>query len=214
MPRGGLVGIICLVLGVGDLLLINAVLVPLARSEPVALDDLRPREPARVAQTRRPDAAALARTAASAARPDAASSPPQLARRPDAAAPIPLPEGVPELPDGAPLIVLRFDTNKVDLSAEATAKVAALAKRLRIEPALQVMVAGHSDRRGATELNRRISLSRARRVTAMLAASKIPYGRITTHGYGASRSMGPTNLPGTWVRNRRVEIYVFRKEPR
>lgn len=214
MPRGGLAGIVCLVLGIGDLLLINAVLVPLARSQPADLDDPRPREPVQVAPPRRPDAAAPARTTAPAARPDAAASPPQLARRPDAAAPIPLPEGVPELPDGAPLIVLRFDTNKVALSDAATTKVAALVKRLRKEPALQVMVAGHSDRRGATELNRRISLSRARRVTAMLAANKIPYGRITTHGYGASRSVGSTNLPGTWVRNRRVEIYVFRKEPR
>ncbi len=66
MPRGGLAGIICLVLGVGDLLLINAVLVPLARSEPAALDDPRPREPARVAPPRLA-AAALARTAAPAA---------------------------------------------------------------------------------------------------------------------------------------------------
>jgi outer membrane protein OmpA-like peptidoglycan-associated protein len=208
MSRAGLAGLICLALGAGDLILINVVLVP-ARAEPTA-DPHASRPPAAVDGSAPLSAGPAEIDAASTVRPTVT----RAARRPDAAPPIPLPQDVPELPGGQPLIVLRFATNKVKLSPDAEQKVAALAQRLLREPALQVMVAGHSDRRGDQALNRRISLSRARQVTQRLVAGGIPYKRITTHGYGASRPAGAANLPGVWVRNRRVEVYAYRKEPR
>ena len=209
MARGGqLVGLICLVLGVADLGLLNLVVVPAAWSGPAGTSS---REPLATGGGRPPRPTAVTRVATA---PDAAPTAAPRSSAGDAGVrPPALPTGLPELPTGRPDLVISFSTNTVALRAEEGARLAQLVARLRREPELNVLVTGHTDQRGDPELNQRISLSRARRVTELIVAGGVPYQRITTRGYGELRPLGP-GIPGTWVRSRRVAIYLTRQEQR
>lgn len=200
--RGKLTGFICLALGVADLGLLNLVLVPAAwpPAAPKTTVDLRP-----------------APTAPAPARPPALE--PAPARVPAGAAAAP-PALDPALADitAAPadedsnLLVIRFATNRMDLSHEERKKLLRLVARLRRSPQLRLRVDGHSDQRGEPDHNKRLSMLRARNVTAALVAAGIAPRRITTQAHGAARPESPGNRPGTWIRNRRVEITVLGEE--
>ena len=58
------------------------------------------------------------------------------------------------------------------------------------------------------ELNRWLSLSRARRVASYLQARGVAPVRIDIQAFGATQPVATEHTPTAWARNRRVEIEI------
>jgi outer membrane protein OmpA-like peptidoglycan-associated protein len=90
-------------------------------------------------------------------------------------------------------------------NASAAEEVRALARQAR-EMAAGVVIAGHTDRMGSVEANRRLSCARARAVRAMFLAHGIPPDHIVLHGFGELRPRVETRDEVPHLENRRAEV--------
>jgi OOP family OmpA-OmpF porin len=115
-----------------------------------------------------------------------------------------------------------FDFNKATLKEEGKGKLDELAERIKDARVDEVDAAGHADRIGSDEYNRRLSGERAQAVREYLAQKGIPSGKIRAEGKGESEPvtgdscarMGPEKASNRkLVRclqpDRRVEIEVL-----
>jgi len=101
---------------------------------------------------------------------------------------------------------LRFARNTTWLSPAAKETLARLVAVLGEQPSRRVVLNGHTDRIGPEELNRALSLERARRSLCWLSARGIDPARIEIHGFGSTRPLEVDVSPESQARNRRVEI--------
>lgn len=70
----------------------------------------------------------------------------------------------------------------------------------------QVMIAGHTDRKGSDQYNVGLSQRMAANVRTYLAQRRIPDGVMTTEAFGESRPLVETPDGVSEAQNRRVEI--------
>lgn len=103
---------------------------------------------------------------------------------------------------------LYFVSGTDQLTEESQAAFARMLEELRQRPAPDIVVIGHTDRVGSVEDNDRLSLQRAERVRADLAAQGLAAGRIRAAGRGEREPLVPTADGVDEPRNRRVEISV------
>jgi outer membrane protein OmpA-like peptidoglycan-associated protein len=108
---------------------------------------------------------------------------------------------------------LLFIQNTAWLSPEARESLASLADRLRDDPSLEVVLAGHTDDLGTPEINRTLSLRRAVRARAWLVERGIDPSRIEVRGLGSSQPALSGSNREARARNRRVEITVSERSP-
>lgn len=85
---------------------------------------------------------------------------------------------------------------------DAVTGVAILCKDYNVE------IGGHTDVRGATELNVELSTSRANAVRTYLLGKGVPDEGLTAVGYGESRPLMDGNTAEAHARNRRTEFTV------
>lgn len=100
-----------------------------------------------------------------------------------------------------------FDTNEASIKPESRPTLDQIAALLRADPALNVIVVGHTDNQGDFQANIRLSERRAAAVvSALVTDAKIAPTRLTAFGAGMS-APAATNAdePGR-ARNRRVEL--------
>jgi len=121
------------------------------------------------------------------------------ARR-DTLRPAPLLPLAPAQPVVLPTVLFRVGTT--ELLPEAAPALDQLAAELQARPALQLRVAGHTDRVGEPDKNLTLSEERAAAVKNYLVKAGVPAERIGTVGYGDARPL----YPSPDARNRRVEI--------
>lgn len=119
--------------------------------------------------------------------------------------------------DGARISVLLpagtlFLTGRAALRDEARSALAVVASALRAADARELVVAVHTDNRGAAEYNHRISEARARAVADALSAAGWP-GAITTEGHGQARPVSDNSTESGRAQNRRVELRAQLGEP-
>lgn len=119
--------------------------------------------------------------------------------------------------DGARISVLLpagtlFLTGRAALRDEARSALAVVASALRAADARELVVAVHTDNRGAAEYNQRISEARARAVAEVLSAAGWP-GAITTEGHGQARPVSDNSTESGRAQNRRVELRAQLGEP-
>lgn len=112
--------------------------------------------------------------------------------------------------DGARISVLLpagtlFLTGRAALRDEARSALAVVASALRAADARELVVAVHTDNRGAAEYNQRISEARARAVAEVLSAAGWP-GAITSEGHGQARPVSDNSTESGRAQNRRVEL--------
>jgi OOP family OmpA-OmpF porin len=69
-----------------------------------------------------------------------------------------------------------------------------------------IMVAGHTDNVGASEMNMTLSRQRAESVIAWLAGHGIDQGRLVPAGFGDTRPVAPNTSEECRQKNRRVDL--------
>ena len=101
---------------------------------------------------------------------------------------------------------LLFARNTTWLSPEAREILAHLAATLAENPGRRVVFGGHTDNVGPEDLNRALSLARARKSGQWLEGRGIDPERIEIQGFGSTRPVAGDRSPEGQARNRRVEI--------
>ncbi len=112
------------------------------------------------------------------------------------------------LADGQAVVLpeLLFAQGSAALPPAAYVPLDALARALRLRPALRLAVEGHTDNVGNAELNRQLSQQRATAVCLYLTAHGVPTAQLRPVGYGGTRPVADNNDPDQRPRNRRVVL--------
>jgi outer membrane protein OmpA-like peptidoglycan-associated protein len=104
---------------------------------------------------------------------------------------------------------LEFDTGKATLrgsSKRVLDSVAAIAQRCPGD----LKIDGHTDDRGAAEMNKALSLARANAVRDGLVQRGVPATRLEGRGFGPDRPKASNNNDAGRAQNRRIEISIAR----
>ena len=82
---------------------------------------------------------------------------------------------------------------------------------LQNNPRMKIEIGGHTDDKGSTEYNRKLSENRAKAVADYLTAKGIDAKRLNYRGYGKERPIADNSTEEGRAKNRRVEIKVLSK---
>jgi len=100
-----------------------------------------------------------------------------------------------------------FDTDSDRIKPESAPVIRLIAKGLEANPALNILIEGHTDSTGDAGHNLDLSKRRAEALKAVLAAQfKIDASRLTTAGLGATKPVDTNDTPQGRAQNRRVEL--------
>jgi outer membrane protein OmpA-like peptidoglycan-associated protein len=100
-----------------------------------------------------------------------------------------------------------FDTDKAVVKPESKPTLDEIAKLLRGQPQLSVVIVGHTDSQGAYDYNMDLSKRRAEAVAAVLSQNyQIAKGRLRTAGVGFLAPVGSNAQENGRALNRRVEL--------
>lgn len=100
-----------------------------------------------------------------------------------------------------------FDTDKAIIKPESKPTLDEIARLLRGQPQLNVVIVGHTDSQGAYDYNMDLSRRRAEAVAAELAGSyQIARTRLRTAGVGFLAPVGSNATDDGRASNRRVEL--------
>jgi outer membrane protein OmpA-like peptidoglycan-associated protein len=190
-------GVALLLVGLGDLLFMNIVLLP----QVLAVEVVSPARPT-VSAVPVPEAPVQARPKAGLAAPELAAGP-ALAPSPPAEEPAPAPTPVPTTRSLPPLLFIR---STAWLSPKAEDALAKLADVMKADPSLRVRLDGHTDDYGPERFNEMLSLKRARRARAYLQDLGIAQARIDIKGHGSEQPAETARNATARAHNRRVEI--------
>ncbi|NBO37295.1 OmpA family protein [bacterium] len=105
--------------------------------------------------------------------------------------------------------MINFKFNSADLTDRSKAFVSGLGQIFSAQHSdwQKLTVEGHTDSKGNTQYNKKLSQRRAETVKSVLVESGIPDGDIEAIGYGKERLMiNPEKSEIDYARNRRVEI--------
>jgi len=107
-----------------------------------------------------------------------------------------------------------FASAKSDLLPAAQLKLNDVANALiKEDPTSKIVVEGHTDSQGGVPYNQDLSQRRAQAVRDYLVSRGIASDRVTSQGFGSSRSIAENTSAEGRANNRRVEIVVPRSTP-
>ena len=102
---------------------------------------------------------------------------------------------------------IHFDTGKSDVKAESKAALDEVAKLLSGDPALKLLVVGHTDSVGQIDANMKLSEARAAAVVqALVKEYGVAAGRLKARGAGPIAPVATNRTDEGRARNRRVEL--------
>jgi outer membrane protein OmpA-like peptidoglycan-associated protein len=105
-----------------------------------------------------------------------------------------------------------FASGKSDLLGDAQVKLNSVADSLtQQDPDSKMVVEGHTDSQGKMAYNQDLSQRRAQTVRDYLVSRGIAADRVTSQGFGSSRSVADNSSAEGRANNRRVEIVVAPK---
>jgi outer membrane protein OmpA-like peptidoglycan-associated protein len=110
------------------------------------------------------------------------------------------------LPLPALRIVLRFQFDSDDLTEESRAAVPALVRQVRERPSPEVVVIGHTDTVGTSDLNQQLGQRRADSVRRILVDAGVSPDLIEARSHGEADPVVRTGDETSQPANRRVEI--------
>ncbi len=103
-----------------------------------------------------------------------------------------------------------FDTGLAVVKPESKAALEEIARLLKAEPAMKLLVVGHTDTVGAWSANQDLSLRRAQAVVnALVTQYGIPAARLQAAGVGFASPVASNRSDAGRARNRRVELVEF-----
>jgi outer membrane protein OmpA-like peptidoglycan-associated protein len=106
------------------------------------------------------------------------------------------------------LPALTFRTGGAELTPESRAALRRTAALLGAHPGARIRVEGHTDSRGAHQVNLVLSRTRADTVRAALRQLGVTADRMTVTGYGETRPKVADDTSAHRAENRRVELTV------
>ena len=100
-----------------------------------------------------------------------------------------------------------FDFDKDTMRADSKPQLDEIAKFLKAQPELKVLIVGHTDSKGALDYNRDLSHRRARSIVEAMARDyNIAASRLTPLGVGMAAPMATNRTEEGRALNRRVEL--------
>jgi OmpA-OmpF porin, OOP family len=108
------------------------------------------------------------------------------------------------------LIGINFDFNKATIKPESIPILYNSAELLLKNPDINVEIQGYTDNVGSDKYNQKLSLQRAETVKYFLVAKGIAANRLTTVGYGKTKSVMDNNTEQGRSFNRRIELKVIK----
>lgn len=100
-----------------------------------------------------------------------------------------------------------FDTNKDEVKPESESMLQEMAKLFKIQPALKLLVVGHTDNVGTFASNMDLSQRRAQAVVNSLVSKHgVAKERLTPIGVSSAAPVAPNKTDGGRAKNRRVEL--------
>jgi len=102
-----------------------------------------------------------------------------------------------------------FDVNSHALKPASKTNLVNLAKVLNKYPDTNILIEGHTDNTGGTDLNQTLSENRASSVSNYLKMQNVLGNRISTMGYGEAQPVGDNSSTAGRQQNRRVEVAIF-----
>jgi len=100
-----------------------------------------------------------------------------------------------------------FDTNKASIKPESKPALKEIAKLLKNNPALKLVVVGHTDNQGAFDYNMDLSRQRATAVEgALIQEYGIAVGRLKSWGVGYLSPVASNHTDEGRAKNRRVQL--------
>lgn len=99
-----------------------------------------------------------------------------------------------------------FDFNKFVIKKKYYKQLNELAKILKKNPDLRVIIHGHTDNIGTAEYNQRLSEKRAQAVLKYLKGKGVEPKRLSTVGYGYSKPTASDTTKNGRAKNRRVDL--------
>ena len=102
---------------------------------------------------------------------------------------------------------LMFDFDSYTLTAGTKENLTGLAKTLNKYPDTNILIEGHTDKKGTEKYNMNLSQQRARSVATYMEQLNVQSSRITTNGYGELQPISENDQ-----QNRRVEVAIFANE--
>ena len=103
---------------------------------------------------------------------------------------------------------LQFDTGKTEIKPESGAQLDQMVSALKAQPALKVLIVGHTDNVGAVDANLTLSQGRAQAVVAALVQRGIAAGRLQARGVANFSPLASNAAEDGRARNRRVEMVL------
>lgn len=101
---------------------------------------------------------------------------------------------------------IHFDTNAAEVKPESEAAIQEIAKLLKTDPALRLLVVGHTDNVGGYDTNLALSQRRAAAVIRELTKHGIAAARMREVGVGMAAPVAPNDTEDGRAKNRRVEL--------
>lgn len=102
-----------------------------------------------------------------------------------------------------------YDFAKATLRPESTAELDRLYQLLVDLPNLKIEISGHTDNKGSAELNKELSLARAKSVVDYLVKKGIKESRLKYAGYGFDRPIATNETEEGRQLNRRTEFEII-----
>lgn len=101
---------------------------------------------------------------------------------------------------------VNFEYDKATLTPKAEGILSEAVEALRQQPGVVYVVHGHTDSRGSTAYNQKLSERRANSVRDYLVYHGIPVDQTTAHGFSELRPIATNETDAGRAENRRVEI--------
>jgi len=106
-----------------------------------------------------------------------------------------------------------FESGSAILKKEAAVELAKLLTLLRENPAYHIGIYGHTDSVGDTQKNESLSLKRATTIVDFLSSKGISANRLSAKGMGAAYPIASNDKAAGRLKNRRIEIYLYKPIP-
>jgi len=103
-----------------------------------------------------------------------------------------------------------FDFDKTTLKKESFPELNKVVEFLKVNPNIEVEIAGHTDNKGTDEYNVNLSQGRSQSVVDYIVSQGIDSGRLGAHGYGEGKPIETNDTDEGRAVNRRVEFTVLK----
>jgi outer membrane protein OmpA-like peptidoglycan-associated protein len=106
-----------------------------------------------------------------------------------------------------------FDYNSHTLHESSLPELDRVVELMKENPDINIEISAHTDNKGSSDYNLKLSDKRAQEIVKYLVSKGIPAGKLKPKGYGATRPVATNDTEENRAKNRRVELKVISVKP-